>query len=88
MPQLRLILTQQLPTQYKMASVNKVLVVSGGIGGLAAGVALRQAGMAVEVAELHPTFTVYGVGIIQPSDALRALDTLGLADACIEQGSP
>jgi 2-polyprenyl-6-methoxyphenol hydroxylase-like FAD-dependent oxidoreductase len=71
-----------------MASVNKVLVVGGGIGGLSAGVALRQAGIAVDVAELHPEFNVYGVGIIQPSNALRALDTLGLADACTEQGSP
>lgn len=71
-----------------MASVQKVLVVGGGIGGLSAGVALRQAGIEVEVAELHPTFNVYGVGIIQPSNALRALDTLGLADACLAQGSP
>ncbi len=71
-----------------MASVNKVLVVGGGIGGLSAGVALHRAGIQVDVAELHPTFNVYGVGIIQPSNALRALDALGLADACIEQGSP
>ncbi|MDB5267046.1 MAG: monooxygenase [Hymenobacter sp.] len=71
-----------------MASVNKVLVVGGGIGGLSAGVALRQAGIEVDIAELHPTFDVYGVGIIQPSNALRALDALGLADACVEQGSP
>jgi 2-polyprenyl-6-methoxyphenol hydroxylase-like FAD-dependent oxidoreductase len=71
-----------------MASVNKVLVVGGGIGGLAAGVALRQAGIQVDIAELHPTFDVYGVGIIQPSNALRALDALGLADACLAQGSP
>ena len=71
-----------------MASVNKVLVVGCGIGGLAAGVALHQAGMQVDVAELHPTFNVYGVGIIQPSNALRALDSLGLADACLAQGSP
>lgn len=71
-----------------MASVKKVLVVGGGIGGLSAGVALRRAGIEVDVAELHPTFDVYGVGIIQPSNALRALDTLGLADACVAQGSP
>ncbi|MFD2719602.1 FAD-dependent monooxygenase [Hymenobacter monticola] len=71
-----------------MASVKKVLVVGGGIGGLSAGVALRQAGIEVDIAELHPTFDVYGVGIIQPSNALRALDSLGLADACLEQGSP
>lgn len=71
-----------------MTSIKKALVVGGGIGGLSAGIALRQAGVDVEVIELHPEFNVYGVGIIQPSNALRALDVLGLADNCMERGSP
>ncbi|MEZ0538102.1 FAD-dependent monooxygenase [Fibrella arboris] len=71
-----------------MTSIKKALVVGGGIGGLSAGIALRQAGVAAEIVELQPTFNVYGVGIIQPSNALRALDSLGLADACMERGSP
>ncbi|MBO0951924.1 FAD-dependent monooxygenase [Fibrella forsythiae] len=71
-----------------MSSIKKALVVGGGIGGLSAGVALRQAGVEVDLIELHPTFNVYGVGIIQPSNALRALDSLGLADRCMERGSP
>jgi 2-polyprenyl-6-methoxyphenol hydroxylase-like FAD-dependent oxidoreductase len=68
--------------------MKKVLIVGGGIGGLSAGVALRKAGLDVHLAELSPEYNVYGVGIIQPSNALRALDALGLADACLEQGSP
>lgn len=71
-----------------MTSIKKALVVGGGIGGLSAGIALRQAGLDVDLIELHPTFNVYGVGIIQPSNALRALDTLGLADDCMKRGSP
>jgi 2-polyprenyl-6-methoxyphenol hydroxylase-like FAD-dependent oxidoreductase len=66
----------------------KVLVVGGGIGGLATTLALRQGGIDVEVVEKNPAWDVYGVGIIQPGNALRALDLLGLADACVERGHP
>ncbi len=68
--------------------MKKALIVGGGIGGLSAGVALRKAGFNVDLIEISPAFNVYGVGIIQPSNALRALDALGLADACMERGSP
>ena len=71
-----------------MATINKALIVGGGIGGLSAGTALRKAGIDVEIAELQPEFNVYGVGIILPGSALRALDSLGLADRCLERGSP
>ncbi|WP_018618617.1 FAD-dependent monooxygenase [Spirosoma luteum] len=71
-----------------MSSIKKALVVGGGIGGLSASIALRKAGIEVDLAELQPKFDVYGVGIIQPSNALRALDALGLADQCMEHGSP
>ncbi|GAB3641182.1 FAD-dependent monooxygenase [Spirosoma arcticum] len=71
-----------------MATAATVLIVGGGIGGLSAGVALRKIGLDVELVEMNQEYNVYGVGIIQPSNALRALDTLGLADACIAQGSP
>lgn len=67
--------------------MKNVLIVGGGIGGLTAGVALRKAGVEVHLAELNKEYNVYGVGIIQPSNALRALDTLGLADECIRRGS-
>lgn len=68
----------------------KVLVVGGGIGGLSAAIAIRQAGYDVTVVEkqsdLHSS--VYGVGIIQPLNALRALDAIGCARACVEAGYP
>lgn len=69
-----------------MPAVSHVLVVGGGIGGLAAARALRQRGIAVDLIEKEPQWTVYGVGIIQPNNALRALERIGLAQACLEHG--
>lgn len=64
----------------------KALIIGGGIGGLSAAIALRQAGSAVDLVELKPTWKHSGVGIIQPSNALRALTNLGVADACLAAG--
>ena len=70
-----------------MNAVRNALIIGGGIGGLTAGVALRQAGVAVDLVEVRPDFSVYGVGIIQPNNTLRALDRIGLAQRCIELGA-
>ena len=70
-----------------MPAIRNALVVGGGIGGLTAGIALRQAGIAVDLVEVNPTFSVYGVGIIQPNNTLRALDRIGLAEACVARGA-
>lgn len=69
-----------------MAAVDRVLVVGGGIGGLTAAVALRRQGIEVDLIEKNPEHSVYGVGIIQPNNALRALDAIGLADECVRRG--
>ena len=69
-------------------AVRKVLVVGGGIGGLSATLALRGQGIAVDVVEINPKWDVYGVGIIQPANSLRAMAALGLADRCVELGFP
>jgi 2-polyprenyl-6-methoxyphenol hydroxylase-like FAD-dependent oxidoreductase len=66
----------------------RVLVVGGGIGGLCATLSFRRVGFEVDVVERDPQWGVYGVGIIQPGNALRALDALGLAQACVEAGTP
>lgn len=71
-----------------MGDINKVLVVGGGIGGLSTTVALRNAGVEVDVVERNPKWDVYGVGIIQPPNALGALARIGLAERCIELGHP
>lgn len=69
-----------------MPAVSKVLVIGGGIGGLVAARALRLKGIEVDLVEKEPGWTVYGVGIIQPNNALRALDRVGLAKACLDNG--
>ncbi|EMB6252937.1 FAD-dependent monooxygenase [Serratia sp. PF2-63] len=66
--------------------VTRVLVIGGGIGGLTAAIALHRQGINVEVIEKNPAWSVYGVGIIQPSNVLRALRALDLGDACLKQG--
>jgi 2-polyprenyl-6-methoxyphenol hydroxylase-like FAD-dependent oxidoreductase len=81
-----------------MDPFKRVLVVGGGIGGLTLAVALgrqvalghqvalgRQA-ISVDVIEIKAEHTVAGVGIIQPGNALRAMKTLGLMDACLAEG--
>jgi len=67
-----------------------VLIVGGGIGGLSTAIAVRLAGYDVTVVEKQADVhsSVYGVGIIQPINALRALDAIGCADACIAAGYP
>jgi 2-polyprenyl-6-methoxyphenol hydroxylase-like FAD-dependent oxidoreductase len=71
-----------------MSEVQKVLVVGGGIAGLTEAVSLRRAGIEVDVVEINPNWSVYGVGIIQQANALRALDSIGLAKKCVAEGHP
>jgi 2-polyprenyl-6-methoxyphenol hydroxylase-like FAD-dependent oxidoreductase len=71
-----------------VGDIDKVLVVGGGIGGLSTTVALRNTGLQVEVVERNPKWDVYGVGIIQPPNAIGALHRIGLAQKCIERGHP
>jgi 2-polyprenyl-6-methoxyphenol hydroxylase-like FAD-dependent oxidoreductase len=70
-----------------MSAVSKVLVVGGGIGGLTAAVALCRQRIAVDLIEVKPDLSVYGVGIIQPNNTLRALSQIGLAQRCIALGA-
>jgi 2-polyprenyl-6-methoxyphenol hydroxylase-like FAD-dependent oxidoreductase len=67
---------------------NRMLVVGAGIGGLSTAIALRQKGFEVDVVERQPSLkaSIFGVGIIQPLNAMLALDAIGCADACLEQG--
>ncbi|MGW0251238.1 FAD-dependent monooxygenase [Nocardia goodfellowii] len=60
--------------------MSKVIVVGGGIGGLATAVAFHRQGWDVEVLERAPRITEVGAGLSLFPNALRALDALGLGD--------
>jgi 2-polyprenyl-6-methoxyphenol hydroxylase-like FAD-dependent oxidoreductase len=59
---------------------HKALIIGGGIGGLAAGVALRRVGWDVAVFEQAPAYREVGAGLTLWANAVRALAVLGLAD--------
>jgi salicylate hydroxylase len=64
----------------------RVIVVGGGIGGLAAGIALQNAGLDTLVLERSDELTEIGAGIGLAANALRAMDHLG-ATALIRERS-
>lgn len=61
--------------------LNRILIIGGGIGGLTTAIALRRKGFAVEIIEKDPSWTAYGVGIIQQFNVLRAMASLDLLEA-------
>ena len=54
------------------------IIVGGGIGGIAAAIALSQKGYAVHVIEQAPEFAEIGAGIQLGPNIVRALDRLGI----------
>jgi salicylate hydroxylase len=61
-------------------------MIGGGIGGLTAAVALRQAGFEVDVHEQAPELTEVGGGINMAPNATRVLRGLGLAEGLDREG--
>ena len=64
----------------------KMAVIGGGIGGLTAAVALRQAGFEVDVYEQAPELTEIGGGINMGPNAARVLRRLGLGPGLDREG--
>ena len=58
----------------------RVLVIGGGIGGMATSIALEQAGLDPYVLEQAPELTEIGSGIGMHANAMRVLTQLGAAD--------
>lgn len=69
-----------------MKKTRKILIVGGGIGGLSLAVGLGRVGIGADLVEINPKWAVYGVGIIQPGNAIRAYKALGVADECLQRG--
>lgn len=63
-----------------------ILVIGGGIGGLTAAIALSRYSHRIDIIERDPNWAVYGVGIIQQANVVRAMDQLGLLDDYLSAG--
>lgn len=63
------------------------MIVGGGIGGVTAATALRQAGFGVEVFERAAELREVGAGIGLGANAIRVLEHLGLMQRVIERGT-
>ena len=57
----------------------RVIVIGGGIGGLATAIAFRRKDWEVSVYEASPELRPIGKGIWMPINAMQVLDRLGLA---------
>ena len=67
---------------------SRALIIGGGIGGLCAAIALRQAGIDVAVFERATEMHEGGAGLTLWTNAVRALQKLGLRDALQAIGTP
>jgi len=65
----------------------RILIVGGGIAGLAMARAGRRRGLGCEVVERAATRPTAGAGIYVPGNGMAALGELGLADAVAESGA-
>jgi 2-polyprenyl-6-methoxyphenol hydroxylase-like FAD-dependent oxidoreductase len=64
-----------------MAKQHHAIIIGGGIGGLATGIALRCIGWTVSIFEQAPELREVGAGLALWANAVRALEQLGVAAA-------
>jgi 2-polyprenyl-6-methoxyphenol hydroxylase-like FAD-dependent oxidoreductase len=65
----------------------KILIVGGGIGGMATAIRAADAGHEIELIDLDTKWRVYGAGITITGPTLRAYKRLGLIDAIKAEGA-
>jgi 2-polyprenyl-6-methoxyphenol hydroxylase-like FAD-dependent oxidoreductase len=66
----------------------KLIIAGGGVGGLAAALALHRAGIDVKVFERAPAFAEVGAGMSLWPNATRVLQSLGVLEAVMARGEP
>lgn len=70
-----------------MIAGKQILIVGGGIGGMASAIRFAELGAEVTLIDIDPEWRVYGAGITITGPTLRAYRHLGLLDAIKEQGA-
>lgn len=71
-----------------MEDSHTALIVGAGIGGLAAGIALRRRGWSVRIYERRPSSGELGFGLLLAPNALAALSELGIVESVIGRTAP
>jgi 2-polyprenyl-6-methoxyphenol hydroxylase-like FAD-dependent oxidoreductase len=66
--------------------MSRVLIIGGGIGGVATALALSRKGIDAQVYESTPELKPIGKGIWVPANALQVLQRLGLSDSVARSG--
>lgn len=69
------------------ASIKRVIIIGGGIGGLCAAISLRKIGVDVAVYEQAEELRAVGAGLTIWANAIKALRKLGVADAVVRTGA-
>jgi 2-polyprenyl-6-methoxyphenol hydroxylase-like FAD-dependent oxidoreductase len=69
-----------------LASIERVLIVGGGIAGQTLAVALARRGIFCETVEIKPNFQIVGAGMYVQGNALRALREIGVVDEIVRLG--
>lgn len=72
--------------RFKPVVRRKLIIAGGGIGGMAAALALRRAGIGATVYERAPEFAEVGAGISLWPNATRVLQSLNVMDAVLTRG--
>ncbi len=70
-----------------MSGAPRIAIIGGGIGGLAAALALERRGVAVTVYEQSPVHSEIGAGLNLTPNAIKALRSLGIEDKVTAIGS-
>lgn len=67
--------------------IERVLIVGAGMAGLTLAASLRRQGISPDIVERQPEWPTHGAGIYLVGNAMRALDSLKLADDILRSGS-
>ena len=69
-----------------LQDLRDVLVVGGGIGGMATAIMLARHGVVADLIDIDPEWRVYGAGISISGPTFRAFATLGVMDQIRAEG--